>query len=81
MCFLGILFHFLYFGSGASASSYFPVLVGQILIFLIICIPIVFFIYKVYSFRKQKQLFKFKTYLISGILVTLFMAFNLLYCF
>ncbi|CAM4096503.1 hypothetical protein FLJU110815_16610 [Flavobacterium jumunjinense] len=76
MCFLAILFHFLYFGSGAGASSNLAIVVGYILFFFCVLPPMLFNIYKIYSYRKINELIKWNSYLVSLVLVTIFMIYQ-----
>lgn len=76
MIFLSILFHFLYFGSGAGASRNFAIVVSKILFFFCVLPPMLFIFYKADRCKKSSQLIKFNSYLISGVLITFFMIFQ-----
>jgi hypothetical protein len=76
MLFLSNLFCFLYFGSGAGASSNFAILVSYILFYFCVLSPMIFILYKTYSYRKTNQLIKFNSYLVSSILITLLMIYQ-----
>ena len=78
MYFLSFLLHFLYFGSGAGASSNFAISISYILFFLCVLPSMIFILHKIYSFRKTNQQIKFNSYLVSGVLITLFMIYQLI---
>ena len=63
--FLGILFHFLYFGSGTGASTEKALLIGNLVFGLILSIPIFLFIYKLVFYWKSKEVIKFNSYFFS----------------
>jgi len=63
-----ILLFFLYFGSGASASTDKVMLIENVTFVILFLLPLVFGIFK---YRTLTEKFKAKSYLYSGLLVTI----------
>jgi len=73
LCMIGgffglILLFFLYFGSGASASTDKVMLIENVTFVILFLLPLVFGIFK---YRTLTEKFKAKSYLYSGLLVTI----------
>jgi hypothetical protein len=66
-----ILFFFLYFGAGASASSDKVILIENVTFAILFLLPLIFGIFK-YSTLAEKS--KAKSYLYSGLLITIVSA-------
>lgn len=63
-----ILFFFLYFGSGAGGSSEKAMLTENVTFVILFLLPLLFGIFK---YRALKERLKAKSYLYSGLLVTI----------
>jgi hypothetical protein len=63
-----ILFFFLYFGSGMGASSYKAILTENVAFVILTLLPLLFGIFK---YRTLTEKLKAKSYLYSGLLVTI----------
>ena len=63
-----IFFFFLYFGSGAGASSEKALLTEKVTMIILVSLPLIFGVIKYRSSTEEK---KAKSYLFSGLLVTI----------
>lgn len=74
-----LLFTFIFFYDyDIGVSIKFAILINDILFFFSVLSPVFFILYKTYSYRKTNQLIKFNSYLVSGVLITLFMIYQLI---
>jgi hypothetical protein len=76
MFFICLFSLFLYFGSGASASSESAIITGNIITVLFVFTPILFNFYKMYHLNKAKLINEFNSYLSTQIFITLFIIFH-----
>lgn len=70
------LFLFLNFGSGAGASSEKAILFGKIAIYFVVFPPILYTIFKMYSYKKKGKISESNSNLIAGILIAIFITYN-----
>lgn len=62
-----ILFLFLYFGSGATASSEKAIITGNVAFVILVSLPLC---YGILKYRNSKEIENAKSYLYSGLIVT-----------
>jgi hypothetical protein len=76
MFFVSLFSLFLYFGSGASASSSKAILTGNIITIAFTSIPILYNFRKVILLKKANKVYDFNSYLLAQILLFIFILYH-----